>query len=296
MVEKLKKICITYSDVNLKSLCTIHIGGIGKYVCYPQNIQELKKLIKYLNKKQVSYFVLGNGSNIVFEDGVNEEVIICMKKLTNYTIKNENVIADAGINLFALNFFCKENALEGLEWSYGIPGTLGGAVYMNAGAFGYEIKDFVKCAWVLQNEKTKKIMAGDMGFGYRETSFMKNGAIILKVKLCFKNGVKEEIEQRQKYYITQRKCLQPYGEYSAGSVFKKSNGISAGKIIDKLGLKGVKIGDIEISNKHANFFVNLGNGTSEDLHKLISNVKEEVKNKENINLEEEIVFVGNKKE
>lgn len=288
--NKLQKICNCKKDVNLKNLCSIHIGGVGACVCYPHTIGQVKKLVKILNKKHIKYYVLGNGTNIVFEDGGVSAVLICLKELKDFCVRKNTIIACAGLNLFALNYLCKTKELEGLEWSYGIPASIGGAVFMNAGAYGHEMGEYVRNVWVLKNGKVKKLSNKQMGFEYRKTLLKGTNEIILKVKFCLNKGDSNNIDAKQKQIFAYRKCCQPYGTYNAGSIFKKTCLGSAGKTIDKLGLKGAKIGDIQISNVHANFFINLGSATSADLHKLINQTKQIVYNSTGIILEEEIEF------
>lgn len=294
--SKLSKICDTKENVNLKTMCSMHIGGVGDYVCYPKTIKQLSRLVNYLNTNKLEYFVVGNGTNIIFEDGGYSAVLICLKKMDNFVVGKKTIVAEAGLGLFAFNFACRVHGLGGMEWSFGIPATIGGAVAMNAGAYGHEISEFVKNVWVLKDGKIQKYTAKQMGFKYRKSRVLIDGGIIVKASFCLKVKSTSEIEQLQNQIFAYRKCCQPYGTYNAGSIFKKSNGISAGKTIDKLGLKSVKIGDIQISDKHANFFINLGNGKSADLHKLIETTKAIVKSQENIDLEEEVVFVSNKRE
>lgn len=293
---KLNKICETKQNVCLKSLCSIHIGGVGDYVCYPSSIKQLKKIIKFVNKAKIKYYVIGNGTNIIFEDCGFSGVIICLRKMCASKVKGTIIYAEAGLNLFALNYICKTEGLGGLEWSYGIPASVGGAVCMNAGAYNYEMKDFIKDVWILKNGKVKKIANTKMGFEYRTSAIKNSVHVVLKASFKLKKEDSLKIEEKQKQIFAYRKCCQPYGTYNSGSIFKKTDGISAGKTIDKLGLKNVKIGDIQISPIHANFFINLQNGKSEDLHKLINFVKCEAKQKEGVILEEEVIFVGNKKD
>ncbi len=296
ILKSLLKICDVKSNVDLKFMCSMHIGGLGSYVCYPENIKQIKKLFKFLYKNNIPYFILGNGTNVVFEDCGYSAVLVCMKKFNKYKIKGNNVIANSGLNLFALNYVSKCEELSGLEWSYGIPGTVGGAVKMNAGAYGSEMSHVVKCVWVLRGKRVKKLKPKQIKFGYRHSVFHENNDVILKVEIKLTPSKFKIIDQKQKQIFAYRKVCQPYDTYNAGSIFKKTSLGSAGKTIDKLGLKGVKIGDIQISNKHANFFVNLGNGTSKDLHALINFTKDTVLKKEGILLEEEIFFVKNIKD
>ena len=167
---------------------------------------------------------------------------------------------------------------------------------MNAGAYGHQISDIIKYVWALKNGKIIKYKNNDLNFSYRHSLFQENNDIILKVELILQQGDSILIDKKQKEIFAYRKNCQPYGTYNCGSIFKKTNQGSAGKTIDKLGLKGVKIGDIEVSHLHANFFINNGNGTSEDLRKLIGIVKYKVFKQTNINLKEEVIFVINKRE
>ena len=289
--NKLSKICKTEQNVNLKNLCSMHVGGIGKYICYPSTIKQVKKLIRYLTKHKIQHYIIGNGTNIIFEDSGYNGVLVSLKNLNEIKIKDNTLICLAGANLFAVNIFCRKNNLSGLEWSYGIPASVGGAVYMNAGAYGSEMKDVIKYVWALNKGKIVKYKLEQMNFSYRNSIFQQNSNIILKVEFLLNKDGSKNIEERQNNYFNQRKALQPYGTYNCGSVFKKTVDGSAGKTIDKLGLKNVKIGQIQISQKHANFFVNLGNGTSKDLRNLIDQTKQIVKDKTGLELEEEVIFV-----
>lgn len=285
------KICFCKRNVNLKTMCTIGIGGVGDYVCFPKSINELNNVLKYLNKNKIRYFIVGNGSNIIFDDDGFRGVIVSLKKMCDVKVIKNRIIAESGLNLFALNFVCKTEGLGGLEWSYGIPASVGGAIYMNAGAYGSEIKDFLEYVWTIKDGKIKKYNAKEIEFGYRKSPFQDTNEIIIKAKFCLAKKDSNQIEKRQNEIFAYRKCCQPYEFKSAGSIFKKLNGESAGKTIDKLGLKNVKIGQIQISQKHANFFVNLGNGTSKDLRNLIDQTKQIVKDKTGLELEEEVIFV-----
>ena len=300
MIDKLYKnlcrICEAKCNQDLKKYCTIKIGGVGKYICFPKSIRQVKKLVTFLNCHKIKYYIIGNGSNIVFEDTGYRGVLISLKNLKKIYANNTKLFAYAGANLFSLNNFCSKNSLCGLEFSYGIPASVGGAVFMNAGAFGKEMSDVIECVWVLLDGRVKKLFKNQLGFGYRHSEFMKNGkynnAVILKACFKLKKGVNQEIQLLQKQIFAKRMQAQPYGTLNCGSVFKKVQNDGAGKIIDKMGLKGVTIGDIQISPKHANFFVNLKRATSADLHQTINKVKEQALEDLGINLPEEIIFVG----
>lgn len=294
--SNLCKICETKQYVDLKKLCTIRIGGIGEYACYPKNENELKKLVGFLTKNKIEYYIVGNGSNIIFEDDGYYGVLILLKKMCGYKVKKNEIIAGAGLNLFALNYICSEWELGGLEWSYGIPASVGGAICMNAGAYGSEIKDFIKSVWVLKDGKIKKFSKKQMGFGYRKSIILGSKDVVIKATFVLQNQTREEILKKQKQIFAYRKCCQPYNTMNSGSIFKKMDSESAGKTIDKLGLKSVKIGNIQISSMHANFFVNLGGGTSKDMHSLIEFTKGQVFEKTGKSLQEEVIFVGSKKD
>lgn len=290
--KKLSRICECKKNESLKNYCSIKIGGQAKYVCFPKTIRQLKKIIFFVNKLHIKYYVLGNGTNIVFEDNGFNGVIICLKKLNRINISQNYISCYAGANLFYVNQVCAKCGLSGLEFSYGIPGTIGGAVAMNAGAFGGEMKDIVKYVWVLKNNRVKKLKASALEFNYRHSNILNSNQIILKVSFKLQKNDVIKIQELQKNNLQKRLNTQPYGTLNSGSVFKKIENESAGKYIDKLGLKGVKIGDIQISTKHANFFINVGNATSDDLHKAINYASEKVKKEFGLCLQQEIIFVG----
>lgn len=300
--RNLSRICETKRNVDLREYCSIKIGGMGRFVCFPKTVSQVKKLIMFLTKTKVKYYVLGNGTNIIFEDVGYSGVLICLKKMNRVVIKNENVSAYAGANLFYLNQLCAYAGLSGLEFSYGIPGSVGGAVCMNAGAFGGEMKDVVKFVWVLKNGRVQKLKSEELKFGYRTSILQKNKMIVLKVQFRLKQESKDNlgqniaknnnILQNMQQILQKRLTSQPYGTLNAGSIFKKTHNESAGKYIDKLGLKGVTIEHIQISQIHANFFINLGGATSKNMHKVIDITKEKVQNEFGVILEQEVIFVG----
>jgi UDP-N-acetylmuramate dehydrogenase len=291
LYKKLRKICKTKTNVSLKDYCSIRIGGIGKYVCFVNTIRQTKKLLEFLTKNKIKYFVLGNGSNTVFEDCGFGGVIISTRRLNRLYNKGGFVTAFAGVNLFSLNNFCAKKMLSGLEFSYGIPASVGGALVMNAGAYGGEMQQVVDSALILRGGKVKRLSKKDMDLRYRQSIFLQTKDIILKVVFKLIKGDECSIRQKQQEIFRQRIASQPYQTLNSGSVFKRA-GDGAGKIIDKMGLKGVTIGDIQISPKHANFFVNLKNATSQNLHDAIELAKQKAFAELGIKLEQEIIFVG----
>ncbi len=292
ILKVLSKICSCKKNVQLKDYCSIKIGGVANFVCFPKTIRQLKKLVIFLNNNGIKYFILGNGTNVVFSSNGFNGVVVCLKKMNKIIIKKNGVSAFCGASLFYLNQTCANFGLGGLEFSYGIPASVGGAVVMNAGAFGGEMKDVIKSVLVLHNNRIKLLKKEQIFFSHRKTSLQNKNTIVLKANFCLKKEQPLKIKQKQQKLFQKRIDSQPYGTNNAGSVFKRVNGESAGKYIDKLGLKGVTIGGIEISNKHANFFINKNSATSDDFLKAISLVKNQVKKEFCLNLEEEIIYVG----
>ena len=280
-------------EVSMKNLTSFKIGGRCKFVCYPENFKQLKSLIIILNKEKIPNFFLGNGSNILFKDSDFSGVAICSKKLNKISIlKNNKVYCQSGANLFKLCNFLYLNSLSNLEKLYGIPGTLGGAILMNAGAYGTEIKDFLYSVSHMDylgniyNLKVKEI-----DFSYRFSSYQKNGFFIISAILNLKKQNKEKIKNKMDLILKKRKEKQPLNFPNAGSIFKRPKGYFAAKLIEECGLKGVEIGGAKISTKHAGFIVNFNNATALDVKNLIEKIKKIVKTKTNVDLKTEIKFI-----
>lgn len=272
--------------------CTMRVGGNAQFYLEPKTIKQLLKVVKECQKNNIKYFILGNGSNVIFGDKQFKGVVICTKLLKKVKIKKNTIIAECGANLFAINYMLQQNNLGGMEWSYGIPGTVGGAVCMNAGAYGGQMKDVVTKVQIYDGKKIRTLKNKQIEFTYRDSLIKRKQFLVVKVWIKLKFENKEKIKENQTYYFNKRKISQPIETYNCGSVFKAVNGVSAGKIIDNLGLKGVKLNGAQISKLHANFIVNLGNATSEDIKELINLIKHKVKEQTGIDLEEEIIFVG----
>lgn len=278
-IEKLEDVC-------LKDFCTFKIGGIGKIIVFPKNVLELKSVLKECKNNNLKYFILGNGSNILFPDYYFDKVIISLKNFNVVKVIRQNVVyAESGVNLFALNKFLADNSLAGLEFSFGIPASVGGFVYMNGGAFGQEISNFVLRVKIFENGKVKWLSRKDIDFQYRHSGI---SGIILGVELKLQSGDKKNIIKKQQENLAIRKENQPYNKFSAGSIFKRENGCIPAKIIDTMGLKGVKIGEAEISKKHAGFIVNNGDAKAIDVIALIQFIK----HKTHMNFELEIVVLA----
>lgn len=279
-LEILENICMS----NYTSYKT---GGIAKYLVYPNTIESLIELIKYIKNNNIKYFVLGNGTNIIFTDDFYDGVVINLKKLNNLLVNKNTICVSSGYSLQKLVSITIEKNLSGLEFAAGIPGTVGGAIYMNAGAYGSAMSDIIDEVTYLENDEIKTKKREELEFGYRESYFKKNkNIIIISTKIKLKPSNKKEIQDKIKEYTEKRIKTQPLEYPNAGSVFKNPDNISAGALIEhKLNLKGHNVNDAYISTKHANFIINKGNAKSKDIIKLIKEVQREALEKEGINLE-----------
>lgn len=291
---KRKKIGKVVKDVLIKNISTFHVGGKATCIVYPKNTEKLIELIVMLREENIKYKVLGNASNTVFSDQDYDGVIIKLSEFQKLRIKGNIVKVGAGYNLINLAVRVSRLGLTGLEFATGIPGTVGGAVFMNAGAYKSDMGYFVSEVKVLTPDlKVKTLYNKDLGFHYRTSFLQKNpGYICLEATLVLKRGIKKEIldliEERRK----KRLMTQPLEYPSAGSVFRNPPNDFAGRLIEECGLKGYKIGGAMVSSKHANFIVNCCNATGKDVHDLILYVKEEVNNKFNVELKVEQEFVN----
>ena len=290
----LKEKDITYEkDVSMKTLTSFRIGGNSKFVCFPENIDKFKILIEFLKEKKIKYSFLGNGSNILVSDEGYFGVFISTKNLDKIKILSDSMIyCESGVNLIKLCKFLKENSFSGMEPLFGIPGSLGGAICMNAGAYGAEIKDFIiSVSFLDKNNNLKELKLKDLCFSYRYSIFQRTQNFIVNAILKLKKGDKKEIEQNMNLYIKKRIEKQPLNFPNAGSVFKRPKGFFAAKLIEEIGLKGFRIGDAKISEKHCGFIINVGDAKSKDVEKLIEKIKEMVKIEKGINLETEIKII-----
>lgn len=271
-------------NVNLKKYNTYKINTMTKFMYEPENVEELKKILKNLRDTKIKYYILGGGSNVIIPDENFDGAIIKLK-FENLEIKNNIAFVDAGYNL---NSFIKKIIDAGytnLTNLYGIPGTIGGAIRGNAGANGKEIFDDLVSVLVLQNDDVKLINANTIEHSYRQTAFKNNNDIILGGVFKLEKGDQKKAWKIVNENLKKRKNSQPLEYPCAGSVFKNPEGLSAGKLIDECGLKKLRVGDAMISDMHANFIINLGNATSSDIIKLIEIVKEKVKKEKDIDLE-----------
>jgi len=281
-------------NVKLAPFTTFKIGGRAKYFLVAKIKEDLIEAIKAAKGFKLPFFILGGGSNILVADEGFDGLVIRLQ-VTGHRLQGNRIFTEAGTPLSQIVNLAFKNNLTGLEWAIGIPGTVGGAIWGNAGAFEKSISDIIEKVEVfdVKNKKIKIFRNKDCKFGYRESVFKKNKyLIILSAKLKLKKDKKSEIKKRIKEFLEYRKETQPLNFPSAGSIFKNPPGFSAAELIEKCGLKGKKIGKAQISKKHANFILNLGGASAEDVKNLIDLAKQKVKNNFGIDLEEEITILS----
>ena len=271
-------------NVSLKEYTSFKIGGKCKYLVKPYNIENLINLLDYLKANMIKYYILGNGTNVILDDSFFDGVIIKLDNIKNINYDDNIVSVGCGASL---PYFVKDTLNKGfvsLGFASMIPGTVGGAVVGNAGCYGHEIMEYVKSVTVLNKDNELVTFdKRDISFGYRYTS-LKNKYIVLSTTFILNKGnIAEELHNIQANN-EKRINSQPLNYPNVGSIFRNPDGFSAGKLIDELNLKGYKIGDAMISEKHANFIVNLNNATFKDVISLITYIKEQVKGKYNIDL------------
>lgn len=285
---------VKYEEV-LKNHTTFHIGGKCKALIEPESSEEMVELVKLLDKNNIKFFVLGNGSNILVSDnGFNGVIIKLKSKFSKIYCKDDKVISQSGATLKEIFLESLEHSLTGLEFASGIPGTVGGGVYMNAGAYGGEMKDVVEYVKVLDcsTYEIKTIYNENFRFNYRHSIAQDNNYIILEVSFKLKKGIYEEIKNKYEELNFKRESKQPISSYSAGSTFKRPSGYFAAQLIEESGLKGYFVKDAGVSEKHAGFIINRGNATAKDILELIEYVKEKVFEKKGVKLETEVKILG----
>ena len=269
-------------------------GGAADLFVTPGSLGELMNVLDLVRTKNIPYLVLGNGSNVLFKDGGYHGVVIRIGEgMDRVRIEGQTVFAEPGVSLAKLAKMAAEEGLSGLEFACGIPGYLGGAVFMNAGAYDHELKEVLLSVSSINHlGMIKDRKAEDCGLGYRHSIFMENGEVILGVKLFLKPDSRMDISDRMKEYTLRRNSKQPVHLPSAGSFFKRPEGHFAGKLIEDAGLKGLQIGGAQVSPMHAGFIVNNGGATATDVLDLMRVVQETVLDKSGVMLEPEVRIVG----
>ena len=278
---------------SLKKHTTYGIGGPADLMIFPKSKQDLIKVIEIINENKIQLTILGSGSNVLVSDnGIRGAVISLKNSLKQIEVDDNILYAECGTMLGKIVKHAVKNNLIGLENLNGVPGTLGGALIMNAGAWGGEISENLIHVEVINSKsEIQKIQKKDLNFSYRQSSFNKDD-ILLSAKFNLKKADKDIIKENFIEAQSGRKKSQPLNKRSAGSLFKNPKNNSAGKLLDEAGLKGFSIGDAKISEKHANFFINDGDATSKDMLMLIKKAHKEVKDKFNVNLSLEVKLMG----
>ena len=289
--SKTSSLCLI--DEPLKKHTTYGIGGPAELMIFPKNKQDLINAIKIINESKMQLTILGSGSNVLISDnGIKGAVISLKNTLKNIEVNGTNLYAECGAMLGKMVKLAVKNNLIGLENLNGVPGTLGGALIMNAGAWGGEISEnLVSVELISSKNELKKLLKEEINFSYRKSSFDKDD-ILLSADFNLRKAKEDIINENFVKAQAGRKDSQPLNKRSAGSLFKNPKDNSAGKLIDEAGLKGYSIGDAKISDKHANFFINNGKASSDDMLNLIKKAHNTVKEQFSIKLELEVKLMG----
>lgn len=282
-------------DEPLKQYTYTKVGGAADYLVFPRNRYELARVVKFANREQIPWMVLGNASNIIVCDGGIRGFVIMFDKLNGVAVDGYTIEAEAGANLIETTHIALHHSLTGFEFACGIPGSIGGAVFMNAGAYGGEIAHILlSCKVLTRDGEIKNISAQDMKFGYRRSYVQQTGDVVISANFALAPGMHRVIRQEMERLTHLRQLKQPLEYPSCGSVFKRPVGHFAGQLISEANLKGYRIGGVEVSTKHAGFMVNVDNGTAADYENLIAHVIETVKVHSGVTLEREVRIIGEK--
>lgn len=279
----------------LKNHTSLHIGGEADYLVTPAGADEIKNVISLCKQENIPFYIMGNGSNLLVSDkGYRGLIIKLGEDFSSISVKEEGyVTAQAGVLLSKLANVVARGGLTGFEFAAGIPGTLGGAVTMNAGAYGGEMKQCITGAKVMDEEGNIHILnKDDLELEYRSSILQKKNYILLEAEMKLAIGNVQEIMEKIHQFNSLRREKQPLDQYSAGSTFKRPQGYFAGKLISDAGLRGYQVGDAAVSEKHCGFVINKGNATAKDFLAVITDVSDKVKDKFGILLEPEIKYLG----
>ncbi len=285
-----------YENEPMAEHCSFHIGGPVRALAVPQDVTGLTKICYLLKKHEIAPYILGNGTNILFPDeGLKDLFIISTEKLTKlFLLPDGAIYAEAGVSLAKLAGFAQQNGLAGLEFASGIPGSVGGGLMMNAGAYGGELKDAAESAviYFLPEQALYELSNEQCAFGYRSSLFQKMpGCVILSAVFRLEKGDPEQIAAKMRELNAKRREKQPLDLPSAGSAFKRPEGGFAAALIDEAGLKGYTVGGAQVSEKHAGFVVNVGGATSHDVYDLMMHIRKTVYEHSKVVLEPEMILL-----
>ena len=280
-------------NVLLKHYCSMKIGGACDILVKPNNEAVLSEMLSLCKSEGIPFFVLGNGTNVLFSDkGFRGAVIVIGQDMGGITVEQNRIIAGAGAMLSAVCKTALDCSLSGAENLYGIPGSVGGALFMNAGAFGSEMKDItVSCRYINERGEIKEMSSDDMELSYRHSVFSEREHVITSVTMRFSNGEKAAIKARMDEVMQRRKDKQPLEFPSCGSTFKRPKNGFAAALIEECGLKGFRIGGAQVSEKHSGFVINRGDATYGDIIKIVEHIKNTVLREKGVELECEMITV-----
>lgn len=282
-------------DVMLSERTTFRIGGPADFAVVPQNTQQLAAAVAFLNENNMRYFVLGKGSDMLADDKGYRGVLVLTEGLKNLSAEGDLITCGAGCSMASVSNLALRCGLAGLEFLHGIPGSIGGGVYMNAGAYGSEISQYLQSVeWVDNQGKIHVSCVEELNFSYRHSFFSEQGGVVCSAVFRCPKGEPKEIKELMQDLDRRRREKQPLEYPSAGSAFKRPQSFFAGKLIEDCGLKGFSVGDACISEKHAGFIINKGKATSEEVHALIDHVTKVVYQKFGVTMEPEIRFLEEK--
>ena len=280
--------------VAMSGYTTMQVGGIASVVAFVRSVEELITAVHEAKNNRIRFTIIGNGSNVVFSDEGFNGLVIVTSGMKKYSVEDTIIKADCGTSLTRLASEAQRAGLSGLEFAYGIPGTVGGGVYMNAGAYGGSLSDVVvsSICFDTANDTIRKVDLAEHEFTYRHSIYTKNpNLVILAAMLRLERGNPDEIAAKMNEHLRARKEKQPLEFPSAGSVFKRPVGYYAGELIEKSGLKGHRIGGAEVSEKHAGFIINRGGATANDVKRLVEHIKTTVYHNYLVELDCEIKFI-----
>ena len=290
--EELAGIEILFNEP-LKQYTYTKVGGAADYLAFPRNQYELKRIVTFANAQEIPWMVLGNSSNIIVRDSGIEGFVIMFDHFHDVRVNGYVIEAEAGAKLIDVTHVARYHSLTGFEFACGIPGSIGGAVYMNAGAYGGEIAHILQSCKVLTPEgEIKTLTAEELAFGYRHSKIQETGDVVISAKFALAPGNYDQIDQEMARLTHLRELKQPLEYPSCGSVFKRPVGHFAGQLISEAGLKGHRIGGVEVSEKHAGFMINVDHGTAKDYEDLIAHVIATVKKSAGVTLEREVRIIG----
>ncbi|WP_125010916.1 UDP-N-acetylmuramate dehydrogenase [Parageobacillus thermoglucosidasius] len=280
-------------DEPLKYHTLVKIGGKADFLVWPETYEQVVEVIRLKEKHHLPFTLLGNGSNVIVRDGGIRGIVVQLKHLTEIKVEGEKIIAQSGADIKAVSRVALEHSLTGLEFACGIPGSVGGAIMMNAGAYDGEIKDVIDHVKVVTQTGEQKILRkDDLQLGYRTSIISKTNDIVLEAVFQLKKGDPQKIKEKMDDLTFQRESKQPLEYPSVGSVFKRPPGYFAGKLIQDSGLQGKGVGGAEVSTKHAGFIINKNNATASDYIATIELVRKTVKEKFGVDLELEVKIIG----